>query len=134
MSIAFALIYRGVSESIDFAIQDDLDSKSSEFQDIVDLMIVTSYFTELILFLIINIVLWKSYKETKLIKEMLAMHWSMKESQMNDIKATNFSGPTTNYISKDTSQGMIGTQLSDFISKSKASGMFATILESNEDD
>jgi hypothetical protein len=58
-----------MSEIFDLATQRNLDEKSDAFQILVDIIIITSYFTEIIPSILINYVLWRSFKELKYRKD-----------------------------------------------------------------
>ena len=63
------MIYRGVSEAFDIALQPYLKNNSSDFEIAIDIIVLSNLYTEIIPSLLISFILWKSYKEIKHLKE-----------------------------------------------------------------
>ena len=134
VSIALSLLFRATSEVIDFFTQDKLDKVEKAFSMTVDLMIVISYFTELIPFLLINIVLWKSFTESKRINLSQSLLLSKKTYRIDGLDLTDCSVADNKYENTvDTTPHPFDSYDAYDRSKMVDSGNFGTIAEVTEE-
>ena len=69
LTIGIWLVFRATNETFELIMQDTLDERPKTLQIIVDFIVLSSFFTELIPSLLINYVLWRSYLEMKYQRE-----------------------------------------------------------------